>query len=385
MTSERLRVLDDLEPPDLWNEIEGRRPRTERLALTPRRHRAITLAVAAAVGLASILIATSVIGPNGRNVGSLETSTWVAHDIRPLELMFRSPVGWHVQGFDEPHLAGSLISNVEYTFRHRDLGPDAWTSAWDLSGLPRDAVVISVERFSGGPHPVDQPSDTELPLSLDSAKTIDTYRPAVGWTHLWISFTRSGLNEDVQVWFGPEASGHDREIARRIVASIAPLMHSLDGWNVGIGWGFSASGPLQIGVTGLWTTAPENDAHPWIRHKIVLKNTGAETLHFDDTDVSTFLGLPEPELLAADEGCGWAQASPTAPVEAGACRLSLDTFEIPPGGTVKKEVTLFKDLPGMAPLQEGQYAFEKVYRFRVGDSETKTTVHLRLIYDVEKA
>src|ERR671934_917077 len=121
MTSDRLRVLDELEPPDLWSEIEHRRPRNERLAMTSRRHRAITFAVAAAVGLASILVATSVLGPTGRNVGSLETSTWVDHDIRPLELMFRSPAEWHIQGFDEPSLAGSLISNVQYTFRHPDL------------------------------------------------------------------------------------------------------------------------------------------------------------------------------------------------------------------------------------------------------------------------
>jgi hypothetical protein len=204
------------------------------------------------------------------------------------------------------------------------------------------------------------------------------------WEKWFLPFDLAGFHDSVDVWFGPDASEHDREVARRIVASFAPITPSFDGWAVSVEVDRSASGPLEIGVGPIHATK-ENDAHPWIQHEIILTNTGSETLHFDDTDASAFLGLPDPELIVADEGCGWGQASPTAPVEAGACRLSLDTFEIPPGGTVWKEITLFKELPGMAPLQEGQYTFEKVYRFRVGDSVTNSRVHVRLIYDVERS
>jgi hypothetical protein len=152
---------------------------------------------------------------------------------------------------------------------------------------------------------------------------------------------------------------------------------------VGVEVDHSPSGPLEIGV-GPNETAPENDAHPWIQHTIILTNTGSETLHFDDTRFSTFLGSDH-ELLAADHGCGYARNGPNAPVEAGACLTYLDAFAIPPGGTVKRDVTLYKDLPGMAPLTEGRYVFEKIYRFAVDGSTEKTTVHVRLIYDVEKA
>jgi hypothetical protein len=173
-------------------------------------------------------------------------------------------------------------------------------------------------------------------------------------------------------------------VARRIVASITPIATAFDGWVVGVEVDPSTIGPLEISV-GPIVAAEQNDARPWIQHSIVLHNTGSATLRFDDTEISSFLGLPEPELIAADEGCGYAQDSPTSRVMAGVCRLSLDSFAIPPYGTIRKTVTLFKGLTGMAPLTEGRYVFEKIYRFAVEGSDAKTTVEVRLVYDVRRA
>jgi hypothetical protein len=388
MTSDRLRVLDDLQPPDLWREIERRQPRSEPVAVMPRRHRAITLAFAAALGIASILVATSVIGPTV-DLGSLNTSTWRTRDVKPLRMTFSYPPQWHVQPFDEvigghAGFTGVIASNVSHTFRHPDLGRQEYTSAWDLRGLPDGTVAISIEHLDaiGVPR---EPHDTRLPLDLARAHQLKQDRPSADWDHLWLPFVLNGLHDSVRVWVGPRASEHDREIARRIVASIG-LVHppTFDGWIVGVEVEHSPSGPLEIRV-GPVHGVRRTDSDPWIQHEIVLTNTGSETLHFDDIRTSTFLGLPDPELLVADHGCGYARNGPNAPVEPGACLTYLDAFSIPPGGNEERPVTLYKDLPGMAPLTEGRYVVEKIYRFRIGGFDQKTTVHVRLIYDVRPA
>jgi hypothetical protein len=389
MTTDLLRVLDELETPDLWSEIEGRRSSGGRaVAFVPGRRRAITFAVAAAVGIASIFVATSVIGPTPPDLGSLDTSTWRTRHVEPLRMTFRYPPQWHVQPFDEvigghAGFTGALVSNISHRFQHPNLGRDEYTSAWDLSGLPDGTIVISIEHLDaiGVPR---EPNDTRLPLDFARARKLTQNQPGPDWEHLWLPFVLNGQHNGVRAWIGPDSSGHDREIASRIVASIALVAPpTFDGWTIGVSVEHSPSGPLDIEV-GPVHGVRRNDAAPWVQHSVILRNTGSETLHFDDTRFSTFLGSNR-ELLAADKGCGYGSESPGAPVEAGACLLYLDAFSIPPGGSVERPVTLYKDLPGMGPLTEGRYVFRKIYRFSVGASDQKTTVHVLLVYDVRPA
>jgi hypothetical protein len=388
MTNERLRVLDELEAPDLWGEIEDRRPASAQVASGMSGRRSLTVLIAAAVGLTAILIANSALGPTERRIGPLDTSAWRTSEVPTLHLKFRHPDSWFVQVVDETigHIGfqGAAVSNIRHRFRHPDLGRNEATSLWDLRELPPDSVVVSIEHIEGGPMTNEELIDSELPLNFGHRRNVPTPSPGPGWEEGWLPFVMDGKSDTVRVWVGADASEREREIARRIVASIAPVADDFDGWNVGVEVEHSNSGPLEIEV-GPIQGAPANDAHPWVQHTVILRNTGSETLHFDDTRFSTFIGPPGHRLLAADQGCGYGSDLPGAPVQAGACLLYLDAFSIPPHGKVERTVTLYKDLPGMAQLTEGRYVFRKIYRFSVGASDQKTTVHVRLIYDVEKA
>jgi hypothetical protein len=70
-------------------------------------------------------------------------------------------------------------------------------------------------------------------------------------------------------------------------------------------------------------------------------------------------------------------------VEAGACLLYLDAFVVRPGATVRRTVTLFKELRGVAPLTPGTYVWEKVIRFRVGAPDAPVrTARISLTYEI---
>jgi hypothetical protein len=121
--------------------------------------------------------------------------------------------------------------------------------------------------------------------------------------------------------------------------------------------------------------AQSSDANPWLEHTISIENAGAEVVTIDDTRTSTLIGGNR--LLVADEGCGYGQPSPGAPIDAGACRRYLDRRTIPPGGRETWTITLFEGLPGMSRLSDGEYELLKGVRFRVGDEAwTHVSVHL---------
>jgi hypothetical protein len=75
-------------------------------------------------------------------------------------------------------------------------------------------------------------------------------------------------------------------------------------------------------------------------------------------------------------------------LEAGACLLYLDAFELKPHGSTSRTVTLFAGLRGMARLSAGKYVFRRVIRFAPGhripaEGNGRTAV-LRLTYDVRR-
>lgn len=221
----KLRILDGLDAPSLWSDIEARQARPDP-SLDPSlwRRRLGTVALAIAVGLAGVLVAVKALGPAAHPTASLDTRTWSSHDVPTLHLRFNHPPQWHVQPFDElvgrAGMIGSVVSNVDHRFRHPDLGPNRHTSAWEMRGMPDDAVVISIQHLEaiGPPQP-----DSVRPLEIDRAeRSVGEYLDP-GWVQLWLPFTLAGVDDSVFIWFGPEATAHDREVARLIVASIGPI------------------------------------------------------------------------------------------------------------------------------------------------------------------
>lgn len=387
---DRLRILDEASVPDQWREIEGRSPGRQLQLEPPPWRRVAAATVAVVVAVAGTVLAVSALTPGESPDIAVDTSSWTTHEVPQLRLTFRHPPSWYVQPFDEmvghAGFAGAVVSNTEHTFRHPDLGPNSFTSAWDLRGLPANAVIISIEGVKGGRlMPPEARPDTERPLDLDRAAITRTPGLDEGWEEHSMPFVLAGLDDYLRVWFGPDASVHDREAVRQIVASIASIApETFDGWLVDVDVVHSGSGPVEIEV-GPVREAPENEAHPWIQHTVVLRNTGDVPLSFDDTRVGKVLGRPDPELYAADEGCGYAQVSEGSRPHWSVCLSYLDAFVIPPHGVERKIVTLFKGLPGLAPLHGGAYDFAKVYRFRIGDAGGEREVQVRLIYRIREA
>jgi hypothetical protein len=139
-------------------------------------------------------------------------------------------------------------------------------------------------------------------------------------------------------------------------------------------------GPVSLSVTRI-RRAPDNDAHPWLEHRLRYANVGTAKLEFDDTRHSAFIpNEAKPVLLVADEGCGYGKPSPSAPIEAGACLTYLDLMTVAPGKTETRDVTIFKGLKGMSKLESGTYSFAKKISFHSGGKRWSKTV--RLIYTI---
>jgi hypothetical protein len=387
---ERLRILDEASAPDQWSEIQVRSPGHPTPVESRPWRRVAAAAVAVVVAAAGTVFAVGALTPERGPEPGMDPTNWPVHEVHQLGLTFRYPSTWRVQPFEEmvghAGFTGAVVSNLDHTFRHPDLGPNEATSAWDLRGLPDDAVVLSIERVDAIGMPRAH-TDSPRPLDLGRAREQDRYRPDATWEHLWLPFVLDGLHDSVRVWFGPEASDHDREVARQIVASIEPVepVEPFDGWLVDVADDYSpAGGPLVIEV-GRIRDVPENDAHPWIQHTVVLRNIGDVPLHFDDTRMGKLLGRPGPELFAGDEGCGYADPGAGRPLEWGVCLGYLDAFTILPYGIERRTVTLWKDLRSLEPLHPGRYVFDKVYRFRIGDSGGQREVEVSLTYRIRRA
>ena len=144
-------------------------------------------------------------------------------------------------------------------------------------------------------------------------------------------------------------------------------------------------GPLVIG-TGEVRTAPRSTAKPWVQHDLIFRNLGNRPLHFDDTRTSKLAtGRGRSPLLVADEGCGYGLRRPGAPIDVGACALYLDEFVIRPGDSVRREITLYKGLRGLADLRSNTYTFHKFLRFRVGESSAAQGHMVDVVYDIDEA
>jgi hypothetical protein len=188
---------------------------------------------------------------------------------------------------------------------------------------------------------------------------------------------------------GSSGSGQGSDVPGEAVAGarVAPKALTVGGWRVRVTVRPARVGPIAFAAKNL-APAERGNSHPWIEHDLVLRNTGGRAVTFADTRSSAFLGQGgESRVLAADEGCGWAQDSPKARATAGACRASLEPIGVKPHASAKRSITLFWGLPGMDKLAAGTYIFHRPVRFQLGDRPPgKGQGHsevLRLEYKVE--
>jgi hypothetical protein len=125
-------------------------------------------------------------------------------------------------------------------------------------------------------------------------------------------------------------------------------------------------GPIVFAAGDLARANPSN-AHPWIVHELVFRNTGDRPVSFADTRSSEFARGPgHRQLLVGDHGCGYALNRPGAPARAGACLANLDVLVVKPHASARRSITLYKGLPGMDQLSAGTYLFRREVRFLPG-------------------
>jgi hypothetical protein len=161
-------------------------------------------------------------------VGSLDPSTWTEYH-RPVDnWSLRYPSQWNLQPYTLRCFSaggeGALISNVRH---HFEIVGDG-CAPWDMRGLPPNLVVVEVGMSGAGPFgPFTSQPDSRFPLSLDDAKRVsDVHGEEPGepfgapQPRLYLPVSIQGQDYAVNSWLGRRASRLDREIVRRIVASI---------------------------------------------------------------------------------------------------------------------------------------------------------------------
>jgi hypothetical protein len=150
---------------------------------------------------------------------------WIEGQVPELGAAFDHPASWHVQYVEESignaGMIAGVVSNIDRDLHHPDQGPGAATSAWDLSDLLPEAVVISIEHVEVLPFPSGP--DDRFPVSLSHAIPLGPTQFSGGTQAMWLEFTLSGRHMGARVYFGAESSVEDQRIASRIVASIHPV------------------------------------------------------------------------------------------------------------------------------------------------------------------
>lgn len=216
--------IDQTPAPDLWRDIQGRRPGPPPPEPAHRGRLAAGL-VAAVVSIAAIGFLVYAFSSSSENTAVTNQDQRVDGEIPALSATYRYPPTWHIQPFEEQvghaGFTGAVVSNVEGELHHPDLGPNEATTAWDLSDLPPDGVVISIEHVEAGPFDGSEP-DSSFPVSLSDAQALGKTEYSGDTEGLWIEFTLDGELMGARVYFGPNASQEDRRVAADVVASIRP-------------------------------------------------------------------------------------------------------------------------------------------------------------------
>lgn len=137
-------------------------------------------------------------------------------------------------------------------------------------------------------------------------------------------------------------------------AAAAPSTTVDDGpWRITLAGEPTRIGTLTVSARNLKLST----GRTWVQHRLVFRNRGSKPVTVQDTRSSRF--LEDERLLAGDDGCGYAIDNPGDPVIPNACQRNLDRFVVPPRGTERRNVYLWKGLPGMRRLVPGTYMFPR--------------------------
>jgi hypothetical protein len=167
------------------------------------------------------------------------------------------------------------------------------------------------------------------------------------------------------------------------VSSLVGASPNLGGWSVRVKVEPSRIGRIRFAATPLVRPGVGSTAGAWAEGEIVIRNTGSGPVSFTLGRTAAMLS-PGRSLLATDEGCEYGSGGGS-----GVCLMYLDAFTLPPGGSAKRSVTLYRDLAGMDPLAAGSYVFRKSIRIVAGATPPTVVggdaVQLRLTYTVQLA
>jgi hypothetical protein len=156
-----------------------------------------------------------------------------------------------------------------------------------------------------------------------------------------------------------------------------------DGWTVHVSVRPSDPGPVVVSVARV-RRVRESGSLAWLQHELVFQNRSGRRITFADTWTAAVLGRSGRPMLVAssDRRCGYFRVNPLR----GFCILPLDFPFLRAQGRLSRTVTLWKGLPGMAPLAAGTYVFRTPLRFQFGrevpEEGAGRSVTIRLVYRV---
>lgn len=291
-----------------WAGIEARVRRSHRRRLTVVSVVVIAVAAGAALAIPRLRPSPPVLVPAPRG--------WATYHDPQFGWSMSYPASWHLQSFDEQSrisFRGALVSNLDHAFRHPAI-KDGYTTAWDMRGLPSDLVVVQFQHAVDGPaRPTPAPPDSTFPLSLDAAPMKGPPGRAAGDEYgappsLALPVTvRGDAAYSVVAWIAPDAPEGDKDLARRVVASIAfdaggtpaagdlePASDALRFVDASHGWAAGAG----------FILATTDGGRTWTRQDSGQANISS----LDFVDVSRGWALAGDRFLAtADGGRGWVE------------------------------------------------------------------------------
>ena len=120
-------------------------------------------------------------------------------------------------------------------------------------------------------------------------------------------------------------------------------------------------GPLTVAVGGP-AAAPATGSNPCVQHDLTLTDQGDSAVFVNDFRQGRFLGDSQ-GLLIGVGGCGYATNGPDEAVTP-ACTADYRPLQVRAHESHTLTVTIWKELPGMAPLQPGRFVLEQPLQYR---------------------